>query len=161
MAQKKDYTFEYLGIAAVVMYILMYLIGSKANTSVVHAFMDVTGGVYDSNFASTGIPNSTYKGWLQESQCSWKYFSSGRQNGNVMMTQIVTKKRQDMISVILDIINQEDDVVVCIYIYHIYQNMFVLALALYSSINCRYIHVATDSGYCFGCYGQLCLCNMS
>lgn len=92
---------EYLGFALVVVYVVMYFVGQRANTQIAHSFAEQFKSLLEEQFAFIGHGSddvgSEY-GLVKESQYTFKMYGSGRRFCSGMLLTLDLQRRQDLLS---------------------------------------------------------------
>eukprot|EP01135_Chromosphaera_perkinsii_P005037 Nk52_evm14s311 gene=Nk52_evmTU14s311 len=98
----EDYPMELGSIAFILLYVVLFFYGSKANTEVAKAWAQTHVDLFTSQFALLG-DNAGHL-LVKESEYEYVFWASGRRYCQYLVSNIVSMKRHDLVSCLLSVL---------------------------------------------------------
>eukprot|EP01029_Cantina_marsupialis_P027595 TRINITY_DN773071_c0_g1_i1.p1 TRINITY_DN773071_c0_g1~~TRINITY_DN773071_c0_g1_i1.p1 ORF type:complete len:414 (+),score=129.68 TRINITY_DN773071_c0_g1_i1:137-1378(+) len=102
---------EGVGVACIILYVVIYLVGSRKNRNLAQNFIHKFEDLFMNQFAEIGMTAGPGKLLIEESGESYRFLASGRRFCEGLMVHIDLKKRQDLISTVMEIFMKSEDIV--------------------------------------------------
>jgi hypothetical protein len=105
---KRSYVYEALGGIGVVLYIVLYFVGSAKNKSIASAWLGTYDELLTTHFANVGT-NASWKKFMAETGSDFKLFATGRRYCKGLLAELNLVKRQDLLSFAYHLIQPTKD----------------------------------------------------
>lgn len=111
--EKKEISKIEYGIACIAAaYIIVYIYGRVVNSAIPKRFMSVCGDFLEHQFAKFGYDSGETNKLIKDGEDNYTIYSYGRRNCSGMIAHFQLKSRQDLISVLWNIVSPAEDTLV-------------------------------------------------
>eukprot|EP00455_Lapot_gusevi_P031429 TRINITY_DN3407_c0_g1_i1.p1 TRINITY_DN3407_c0_g1~~TRINITY_DN3407_c0_g1_i1.p1 ORF type:complete len:470 (-),score=180.68 TRINITY_DN3407_c0_g1_i1:153-1508(-) len=106
LPQKANFYPEFAAIALVIAYIFYFIYGRSVNSQIAHAWYEASKKIFEVQFAKmSAYVDQGNDIFIKDSQNCFKFYASGRRNTLGMLATLELKKRQDLFSSLLALVD--------------------------------------------------------